>query len=204
MTPPAEAGTAQETPILEWRRAARERLLAERRALSRRDRQRCAAAVTAALSAHAAELEGQAVGFYWPMKGEIDLVAFIRGALERLAAAALPVIVAKNQPLEFWRWTPRTQLCNRGLWHTPSPAERVLVEPDVLLVPMLGFDANLYRLGYGGGAYHRTLAALPRRPRVIGIGYELGRLGTIHPEPLDVRMDAIATERGVVESRAEA
>lgn len=184
--------------IREWRKATRTRLLAARSALSRAERRNSAAAVTSALRTLKAELVGQRVGFYWPLKGEIDLVPFMRGMLRELAAAALPVIVQKNQPLEFWQWHARTQLCSNGIWNIPSPAERVLVEPDVLLVPLLGFDSAGYRLGYGGGYYDRTLAALPRRPRLIAVGHELGRLETIYPQPHDIPMDAIVTERGLV------
>ena len=143
-------------------------------------------------------LIGRRVGFYWPMKGEIDLVAFVRSIAQEVAAAALPVVVLKHRPLEFWRWTPRTKLCSRGLWNIPSPVERVLVEPEVLLVPLIGFDEAGYRLGYGGGYYDRTLAALPHPAWVIGIGHELGRLATIEPQPHDVPMNAIVTERGIV------
>lgn len=66
-----------------------------------------------------------------------------------------------------------------------------------LLVPLVGFDADGFRLGYGGGYYDRTLAVLEPKPLTIGIGFELGRLETIHPQPHDVPMDAIVTEAGV-------
>lgn len=184
--------------VREWRKSTRARLLAQRRARTRRERQRCGAAVASALEEHKHALSGRRIGFYWPMKGELDLVPFMRAVLRDLDAAALPVIVEKNHPLEFWRWGSQTRLCNRGLWNIPSPAERILVEPDVLLVPLLGFDAQGYRLGYGGGYYDRTLAAMPRLPKLIGVGHELGRLPTIHPQPHDVPMHAIVTERGVV------
>lgn len=184
--------------IRDWRKAARARLLSARRALSRHARQRSRAAVTSALEELKAELAGRRVGFYWPLNGEIDLVPFMRAMLRELEAAALPVIVQKSRPLEFWRWDARTQLCSNGIWNIPSPAVRACVEPDVLLVPLLGFDAAGYRLGYGGGYYDRTLAALPRRPRLIAVGHELGRLETIFPQGHDVRMDTIVTERGLV------
>jgi 5-formyltetrahydrofolate cyclo-ligase len=65
-----------------------------------------------------------------------------------------------------------------------------------LIVPLLGFDAAGYRLGYGGGYYDRTLAAMAPRPLSIGVGYELGRLDTIHPQAHDIPLDAIVTENG--------
>ena len=86
------------------------------------------------------------------------------------------------------------------------PADGRVVTPTVLLVPLLGFDEAGYRLGYGGGYYDRTLAAMTPRPLTIGVGYEVGRLKTIRPQPHDIPMDAIATETGFTwfERRGEA
>jgi 5-formyltetrahydrofolate cyclo-ligase len=89
----------------------------------------------------------------------------------------------------------------RGVWNIPIPAERQVVPPGALLVPLVGFDSRGYRLGYGGGFYDRTLAALSPKPLAIGVGYEFGRLATIHPQPHDIPMDALVTEAGVVHFR---
>ena len=67
--------------------------------------------------------------------------------------------------------------------------------PDLMVAPLLGFDGDRYRLGNGGGYFDRTLAARVDRPFVIGVGYEAGALETIHPQPHDVPMDLIMTER---------
>jgi 5-formyltetrahydrofolate cyclo-ligase len=174
-------------------------LLATRRTLPLREKKRAAARVVESLETLVPRLEGRSVGFYWPMKGEIDLVGFMRTISDRVADMALPVVVEKQQPVEFWRWTPRTKLCNRGLWNSPTPVERAVVQPDVLLVPLIGFDAAGFRLGYGGGYYDRTLAALGRPVLAIGIGHELGRVPTIHPQPHDVPMSLIVTEAGIAE-----
>jgi hypothetical protein len=69
--------------------------------------------------------------------------------------------------------------------------------PDVALVPLVGFDDAGFRLGYGGGYFDRTLAAAARRPVAIGIGYELAHIDTIHPQPHDIAMDWVVTERGI-------
>ena len=187
--------------VHEWRQQQRERLLAERRTLPRNVRTACAGAVARLLTEQGPSLDGARVGFYWPIKGEIDLVGFVRGALPRLGSAALPVVVERRQPLEFWRWTARTELCAHGIWNIPSPSERILVEPDLLLVPLLGFDAAGYRLGYGGGYYDRTLAAMSSRPVTVGVGHDFGRLETIHPQPHDIPLDMIVTESGVERCR---
>lgn len=185
-----------------WRESARRRLLAARGAVPRSEQLKCALRIAALLYERREEWLGRRVAFYWPVQGEIDLVPFVRFVLRDLEAAALPVSVHAHEPLEFWRWTPRSRLFSRGLWGVPAPAVRELVQPDVLLVPLLGFDGAGHRLGYGAGHYDRTLAALPRATRVIGVGHELGRLRSVHPQPHDLPMHAIVTERGFVEHRA--
>ena len=82
----------------------------------------------------------------------------------------------------------------RGIWDIPVPARRDVVIPDLMLAPLVGFDRANYRLGYGGGYFDRTLAAMPRRPMVVGIGYDLGAQETIFPQPHDIPMDAVVTE----------
>ena len=72
--------------------------------------------------------------------------------------------------------------------------------PLALLIPLVGFDAAGHRLGYGGGFYDRTLAALHPRPLAIGVGFELGRLASFEPAAHDQRMDVIVTEAGVFET----
>jgi 5-formyltetrahydrofolate cyclo-ligase len=72
---------------------------------------------------------------------------------------------------------------------------RDVLSPDLLLAPLVGFDQNNYRLGYGGGYFDRTLASLQPRPIVIGVGYEFSALETIFPQPHDIPMRAVLTER---------
>ena len=80
----------------------------------------------------------------------------------------------------------------------PTPAIGDFVQPQALLIPLAAFDAAGFRLGYGGGYFDRTLAGLQPRPLAIGVGFELCRVASIHPEPHDERLDAVVTEAGVV------
>jgi len=187
--------------IRRWRRARRDELIRTREALPQRERQGLQAQILAHLETRFSELRRELIGFYWPIRGEIGLHQLIRRLVEQGAEAALPAVVEKGGPLEFRAWRPGDRL-ERGFWNIPVPAERKVVRPTVLLVPLVGFDEEGYRLGYGGGYYDRTLAALTPRPRAIGVGFELGRLETIHPQPHDIPMDAIVTEAGVFESPA--
>ncbi len=110
--------------------------------------------------------------------------------------AALPVVAGRGRPLAFCEWRPGCAM-REGPLGIPYPANGSEARPELLLIPLLGFDALGYRLGYGGGYYDRTLAAADPKPRTIGVGLELGRLATIHPQEHDVPMDCIVTEAGV-------
>jgi 5-formyltetrahydrofolate cyclo-ligase len=93
----------------------------------------------------------------------------------------------------FRAWSPECAM-SEGLYGIPVPQGTDEVRPDLVLLPLVGFDAARFRLGYGGGYYDRTLAGLAPRPRTIGIGFELARLATVHPQPHDIALDAIVTE----------
>ena len=179
--------------IRAWRRATRAELIGGRVRMPKPDREQRAAAIISRLNAGFPPFDGGTVGFYWAFKGEIDLRGIVRSLLAKGGQAALPVVVEAGKPLEFWRWSPRMKM-SRGVWNIPVPGERTLVQPNLLLVPLVGFDAAGYRLGYGGGYYDRTLAAMSPRPLTIGVGFAMGRLNSIYPQPHDIPMDAIVTE----------
>ena len=134
------------------------------------------------------------LGIYWPFRGEIDVRELAHRHIEAGGIAALPVVVAKSAPVEFWRWRPDAPM-SRGFYNIPIPGERDVVTPDVLIAPLVGFDLAGYRLGYGGGYYDRTLAASQPRPRTIGIAFAEAALETIYPQPHDIPMSRIITDR---------
>lgn len=142
------------------------------------------------------DVNGRIVSVYWPFRGEPDLRPWMNSLIARGGMCALPVVIEKGQPLQFRCWKEGEPL-GRGVWNIPVPAEGPSVIPEVTVAPVVGFDTRCYRLGYGGGFFDRTLASLPGRPRVFGIGYELQALPTIHPLPHDIAMDVIVTESGI-------
>jgi 5-formyltetrahydrofolate cyclo-ligase len=179
--------------IRAWRKQTREILIASRMALSVGVRQEKAERAKQHLL-EVVDLKSYAtLGIYWPMRGEIDVRDIARKHVEAGGAAALPVVIEKGAPVEFWNWKPGMRM-RRGVWNIPIPLEREVLTPDGLIVPLVGFDGNLYRLGYGGGYYDRTLAAAMRRPFCVGLGYAEARLPTIYPQPHDVAMDLIVID----------
>ncbi|MEZ2353937.1 5-formyltetrahydrofolate cyclo-ligase [Caballeronia sp. RCC_10] len=140
------------------------------------------------------------IGFYWPVAGEFDARAVLTDWLASGNAgdareAALPVVVQPHAPMAFHAWRADSPM-KAGRYRIPVPEEERVVVPELLLVPCVGFDADRYRLGYGGGYYDRTLAAWPaaRKPVTIGIAYEAGKLDALPRELHDMPLDAIVTE----------
>jgi 5,10-methenyltetrahydrofolate synthetase len=179
-----------------WRRGLRARLLAERVGLDQLTILQHRAAIDRHLERGFPNLARGVVAFCWPYKNEYDARFLVRRLRERRATTALPVVVAPRTPLVFREWHPGVEL-KRGVYDIPYPAASPEVRPDTVLLPMIGFDDAGYRLGYGGAFFDRTLAALAAKPVVIGIAYEGGHLDTIHPQPHDIPMDWVVTERGI-------
>ncbi len=185
-----------DTPELEvslWRKAKRPELIARRLALPPGERITASDHITVRLKALLAARPGRLIGMYWPFKGEYDPRPLARDLHQSGVALALPVVVGKAQPLVFRPWWPGAPMA-RGVWDIPVPAGGEPVQPDTLLVPLVGFDDAGYRLGYGGGFYDRTIAAMQPRPRTVGIGFACGRLPTVYPQPYDIRMDQVVTD----------
>jgi 5-formyltetrahydrofolate cyclo-ligase len=185
--------------ILAWRKTKREELIAARMALPGAAHAEADAAIARRLDACFADIEPCLVGAYWPFRREFNVLPFLDHLLAGGFAIALPVVLGKGQPLEFRAWTRATKLAS-GVYDIPYPAEGAPLKPSVLIVPLVGFDDDGYRLGYGGGFYDRTLEAASPRPFCLGVGFELGHLSTIHPLPHDIPMNAIATDQAFYRS----
>lgn len=196
MNEPERAVESDWNEVRAWRRATREALIEQRLALPLRERQRVSERIRARLRDEIDLPRYATLAFYWPIRGEVDLREIAARHVESGGTACLPVVVEKNAAVEFWQWQPDTPM-RPGFWNIPVPAEAQRVTPDALLIPLVGFDAAGYRLGYGGGYYDRTLAAATPTPIRIGIGYADAELTTIRPQPHDVPMSIVVTERRV-------
>lgn len=181
--------------ISAWRKDMRARLLEERMAVPAEKRAEWSARISAHLLERIEAAGGKMVSAYWPIRGEPELRPLLRTLQERGIGTALPVAVALRQPLVFREWKQGARL-ERGLWKIPFPADGAEVIPDIVISPVVGYDPQNYRLGYGGGFFDRTLAGLPTKPLVLGIGYSIAAIPTIYPQPHDIPMSEIITELG--------
>jgi 5-formyltetrahydrofolate cyclo-ligase len=144
---------------------------------------------------------GTVVSAFWPMPGELDLRPLLDALHARGCVCALPVVAGRQAPLLFRSWEPGVVLVTSRFGIAEPGPDRPEVRPQHTLVPLLAFDDEGYRLGYGGGFYDRTLAALRSDgagPLVaIGVGLEAQRRPTLPREPFDERLDWLVTEEGV-------
>lgn len=130
---------------------------------------------------------------------EVDPLPILLQAIDQGLATALPRVTARDRPITFHHWLPGDRLV-RGPLGLHQPAEEAEeLAPDLILAPLVGYDAALNRLGQGGGFYDRAFAALPAARR-IGLAWTCQQVDAIPAEPWDVRLHAIATERGLVPS----
>jgi 5-formyltetrahydrofolate cyclo-ligase len=139
--------------------------------------------------------DGAVVSGFWPIGEEIDVRPLLHALHERGHSIVLPVTPRRGNPLTFGIWRPGDVL-QPERFGTVRPVGAPAV-PDFLLVPLLAFDRHGHRLGYGGGFYDRTLAALPGH-FALGVGYAVQQVDSVPAGPHDIRLDAVATDRGVI------
>ncbi len=147
------------------------------------------------LADYLAPHRGKVLSGYMPMRSEIDplpAMAVHQGPV------GVPVIVAKAVPLRFREWSPGCPMVE-GAFKALIPEEGAWLEPEVMIVPLLAFDARGYRLGYGGGFYDRTLELLRAKGPVLAVGFAFAaqEVEAVPVDGFDQRLDAVVTERGV-------
>jgi 5-formyltetrahydrofolate cyclo-ligase len=182
-------------------RLTREKAQLRRRCLEARARAtpQARAAAATRLYARLMGLRGQVIAGYLPTGSEVDPTRAMR-ALCGANRLCVPVVAAEGAPLRFREWTPGCAT-EKGPHGIRVPVEGGWRVPDVIVVPMVGFDEAGTRLGYGGGFYDRTLSGLPRA-LVVGLAVETQRLPRLPRGPHDVPLPWIVTERGAFTPRA--
>lgn len=177
------------------RQSLRARLLATRGALP--DRAVRETALANRLARWLATMPLSRLAFYWAIKGEPDVSTVVAKWLAGDASrgAALPVVA--GDLLEFAPWRPGASM-QAGAFGIPVPVTDLRLQPQLLIIPCVGFDGARHRLGYGGGFYDRTLARMKVKPVTVGVAFDCGRVPSIEPRPHDLRLDLMITETGVL------
>ncbi|BEV17637.1 5-formyltetrahydrofolate cyclo-ligase [Herbaspirillum sp. DW155] len=185
--------TQEEAAALHKQRLRAE-LLARRKALGEEDKAAADALIGQRVLHWCAAQAIHSLAVYQPIRREPDLSAAYNALTARGVHLCLPVVVDKQAALQFRAWHPGDILEKDAMGTMVPPAGAAVVQPQALLIPCVGFNAQRFRLGYGGGFYDRTLAAVPP-PLAIGVCYGFGRAdfaAQAHDRPLDV----IFTEAG--------
>lgn len=170
--------------------------LKRRAAIQAGERAEAAKAVAGHFLAGAGLNPGDHVAVYWPIRDELDSKPLLTKLMDAGQPVCLPVVLGDGQPLELRLWEEGTPLYPAGFGTLAPPETAPVVEPDVIVMPLLGFDRMGTRLGYGGGYYDRTLGALTKSPRLIGLAFAVQELDRIPREAHDVPLEAVVTEAG--------
>jgi 5-formyltetrahydrofolate cyclo-ligase len=182
--------------IAQWRQLERIRLIAQRVTMMSAERVQWNKLITAHLIDLFASPPQHVIGGYRPFRGEFDPRFAMDYFQSNGARLALPRVVQREAPLQFFDWCAGTPMIG-DLFAHPIPDSASPVTPKTLLIPVVGIDSNGFRLGYGSGYFDRTLAVMKPPPLKIALGYELSRISTIRPQAHDIPMDILVTESGI-------
>ena len=200
-----QAGSASSPSSIADRKTLRRALRAARRAQSPHARRTGSQRVCDRIARSSWFQRSRTLSAYWPVEGELDLRPLIGVALSKGKRVYLPIVDPVARVLHFARYRPERGLRVSGYGLSEPRAQRgeriVPLRLDLVLLPLVGFDAFGTRLGMGGGYYDRTFAgvrsaAATRRPRLVGVAFELQRLDALERAPWDVPIDAVVTDRG--------
>jgi len=193
---------SQPDSISELKSIIRSDAILRRDALPAPERAKAAEAIAARAFPLAIE-PGQIVSGFSPLRTEINPIPLMRKLADRGVQLALPVVAGKGQPLIMRAWRFGEPL-DSGVWGIREPkADAPEVAPDILLVPLLAFDRQGHRIGYGAGYYDMTIGTLRAiKPVVaVGIAYAAQEIASVPVAPRDARLDLVLTEREIIDLR---
>jgi 5-formyltetrahydrofolate cyclo-ligase len=140
------------------------------------------------------------IACYMPLKGEVSCRSILQTLTNQSHIICLPAVTGRKDALSFRQYREGDAL-ERGMMGPlePTRAAREVI-PDIIIIPMLGFNRDKYRLGYGSGFYDRTLEAFRRiKPiKTIGLAYSVQELTSMDIEPHDIPLDMIITEKEII------
>ncbi len=180
----------------QWRKRQRANLIKHREAISKHEYHQWSKTITTSLKTGFPSLNKSCIGLYWPIRGEYDPRPASNYFCRNGATLALPEVINKHKPLCFRKWWQEAPM-RSGAYQVPTPDNTEQMTIDTIIIPMLGFDQQGYRLGYGSGYFDRTLATIKPYPLVIGVAFEISRLDSVYPQSHDIQMNFILTEKGI-------
>tara|TARA_B100000029_G_scaffold226696_1_gene224464 strand:- start:1410 stop:1958 length:549 start_codon:yes stop_codon:yes gene_type:complete len=135
------------------------------------------------------------IGGYYPYNYEVNILQILKVLEKKKYKISLPKIIKKNQ-MNFYDWSFNEPLAINK-YGIPEPLSKKIKYPDVLLIPLVAFDKNLNRLGYGGGYYDRYLAKFRKNKKImkIGIAYSIQKIQKIPTNKYDIKLDHVITEK---------
>ena len=144
-------------------------------------------------------IKGKIVGGYYPYNNEIDCIQILKKLEKKNYIISLPKI-KKNSQMDFIQWSSNDPLVINK-FGIPEPSNGKIKFPDILLMPLLSFDAKLNRVGYGGGFYDRYIHRIKRKkkPLLVGLAYSFQKVKSIPINKYDKKLDFIVTERKIIE-----
>ena len=144
------------------------------------------------------KLTKKIIGGYYPINFEVDDLELLKKFEKNKFNISLPII-KKNFQMDFYKWS-FSDLLKINKYGIPEPENKNLVYPDVILVPLVAFDKNLNRLGYGGGYYDRLIKKLSNKKKIIKIGLALSvqKIDKVPIDMYDQRLDYIVTNKYIV------
>ena len=140
----------------------------------------------------------KSIGGYFPVNYEVDDLEILKEFKKKNYQISLPVI-KKNFDMDFYKWSYREPL-KINKYGIPEPESNFLVYPDIILVPIVAFDNNLNRLGYGAGYYDRLISKLNKKKKLLKIGLALSaqKIDNIPTNKYDKKLDYIVTEKYIL------
>ena len=144
------------------------------------------------------KMSKKTIGGYYPINFEIDDLALLRKFEKNKFNISLPVI-KKNFQMDFYAWSFSDPL-KINKYGIPEPETKNIVYPDVLLIPLVAFDKNLNRLGYGGGYYDRLIEKLSKKKNIIKIGlaFSVQEIDKVPINMYDQKLDYIVTNKNII------
>tara|TARA_B110000971_G_scaffold39399_1_gene38320 strand:- start:42 stop:587 length:546 start_codon:yes stop_codon:yes gene_type:complete len=138
------------------------------------------------------------IGGYYPVNFEVDDLELLKKIEKNKFTISLPVI-KKNFKMDFYKWS-FSDILKINKYGIPEPETKNIVYPDVILVPLVAFDNNLNRLGYGGGYYDRLINKLSKKKKIIKIGLALSvqKIDKVPINKYDQKLDYIVTNKYIV------